>query len=107
MRVAAPSRSDAPRSALTVDVYLNNVAFWQNFPVNVWDFTIGGYQVIKNWLSYREKKILGRALTLAEVYEVRDMARRIAAIVLLGPNLDDNYRAVKANTYPFPTTARV
>jgi len=35
------------------------------------------------------------------------MARRIAAIVLLGPNLDDNYRAVKANTYPFPTTARV
>jgi hypothetical protein len=89
----------------TVDVFLNNVAFWRNIPVNVWGYTIGGYQVIKKWLSYREKKILGRALTLAEVYEVRDMARRIAAIILLGPNLDDNYRAVTANTYPFPLSA--
>ncbi|MGH6804917.1 MAG: type ISP restriction/modification enzyme, partial [Methyloceanibacter sp.] len=91
----------------TLDVYLNDVAYWRNVPAAVWNYTIGGYQVIKKWLSYREKKILGRPLTRAEVYEVRDMARRIAAIVLLGPSLDANYQAIKSATYPFPTGSKV
>ena len=43
------------------DVYLNEVAYWSNIPLRVWEYTIGGYQVIKKWLSYREKKLLGRA----------------------------------------------
>jgi hypothetical protein len=30
-----------------------------------------------------------------------NMARRIAAIILLQPKLDENYRAVKEHTYPF------
>ena len=30
------------------------------------------------------------------------MARRIAAILLLEPALDGNYRAIKAATYQFP-----
>jgi hypothetical protein len=32
---------------------------------------------------------------------VTDMARRIAALLLLGPKLDANYTAVKSNTYPW------
>jgi hypothetical protein len=32
----------------------------------VWDYTIGGYQVIKKWLSYREHKLLVRPLTTDE-----------------------------------------
>ena len=46
----------------TLDVYLNNLAYWRNIPLRVWEYTIGGYQVIKKWLSYREREILGRAL---------------------------------------------
>ena len=42
-------------------------------------------------------------LTLDEVSYVTDMARRIAALLLLQPALDANYRAVKASTYPWPT----
>jgi hypothetical protein len=38
-------------------------------------------------------------LTPAEAREVRDMARRIAALILLQPELDANYAAVKANPY--------
>ena len=38
----------------TCDVYLNDVAYWKNIPLRVWEYTIGGYQVIKKWLSYRE-----------------------------------------------------
>lgn len=34
-------------SIQTLDVYLNNTAYWKSFPPAVWDYTIGGYQVIK------------------------------------------------------------
>ena len=44
-------------------MYLNEAAFWSNIPSRVWEYTIGGYQVIKKWLSYREDNLLGRAIT--------------------------------------------
>lgn len=87
--------------APTLDVYLNDSAYWKNIPKPVWDFTIGGYQVIKKWLSYREQRVLGRALTMAEIMEVTAMARRLAAIVLLQSKLDENYHAVAASTWTF------
>lgn len=86
----------------TYDVYLNTVAYWRNIPVNVWNFTIGGYQVIKKWLSYREQAVLGRDLKIEEVLEVTQMVRRIAALILLQPQLDANYQKVKAATYAWP-----
>ncbi|MBN1918781.1 MAG: N-6 DNA methylase [Verrucomicrobia bacterium] len=86
----------------TLDVYLNNDAYWTNIPRAVWDFHIGGYQVIKKWLSYRERTMLGRGLKIEEVEYVTEMVRRIAALILLQPELDKNYRAVKADTWPWP-----
>jgi hypothetical protein len=47
-------------------------------------------------LSCREFALLGRALTPDEAREVTHMARRIAALILLQPELDRNYQAVKA-----------
>ena len=85
-----------------VDVYLNYVAYWRGVPAGVWSYTIGGYQVIKKWLSYREKALLWRDLKVEEVREVMRMARRIAAILLLQPELDTNYVAVKAATWEWP-----
>jgi hypothetical protein len=82
----------------TYDVYLNDVAYWKNVPRKVWEYTIGGYQVIKKWLSYREQALLGRALAADEAREVMQIARRIAAILLLEPALDANYLAVKQAT---------
>jgi hypothetical protein len=86
----------------TCDVYLNGVAYWRNIPANVWEYRIGGYQVIKKWLSYREEKLLGRAIKPDEAREVTNMARRIAAIILLQPMLDENYRNVTRSTYTWP-----
>jgi hypothetical protein len=97
-----PEEAFACLGETTNDVYLNDTAFWGNVPEAVWDYTIGGYQVMKKWLSYREQDLLGRALSLDEVREVTDMARRIAAILLLGPRLDANYRAVRDAAYPWP-----
>jgi Type ISP C-terminal specificity domain len=87
----------------THDIYLNDIAYWKNIPDRVWSYTIGGYQVIKKWLSYRELELLGRSLKQEEVIEVTQMARRIAAILLLEPELDANYETVKQATYSWPT----
>ena len=46
----------------TLDVYLNGRAYWRNVPAAVWSYKLGGYQVLKKWLSYRERGVLGRAL---------------------------------------------
>jgi hypothetical protein len=86
----------------TFDIYLNDVAYWRNVPMKVWEYYIGGYQVIKKWLSYREQPLLGRPLNKDEAREVMNMARRIAAILLLQPAQDANYLKCKENAYQWP-----
>ena len=68
----------------TFDVYLNERAYWRNVPAAVWEYQLGGYQVLKKWLSYRELRVLGRALGVEEVVGFAEMGRRIAAILSLG-----------------------
>ncbi len=80
----------------TFDIHLNTDACWSNVPARIWDYTLGGYQVIKKWLSYREHAVLGRALKAEEAIYVSGMVRRIAAILLMGPALDANYADCKA-----------
>jgi len=97
----SPKAGEGLLGAATRDIYLNDIAYWKNIPDRVWSYTIGGYQVIKKWLSYREQELLGRSLKQEEVIEVTQMARRITAILLLEPELDANYQAVKQSTYPW------
>ena len=67
----------------TFDVYLNEENFWCNIPAAVWKYQLGGYQVLKKWLSYRETAILGRKLQPAEVQYFADTARRIGALLTM------------------------
>ena len=67
----------------TFDIYLNDKAFWRNVPAAIWNYKLGGYQVLKKWLSYREEKVLGRALKPDEVAYFAEVARRIAGILML------------------------
>ena len=66
-----------------IDVYLNDRAYWRNVPAAVWNYQLGGYQVLKKWLSYRESKVLGRPLLPIEVQHFTDTARRIGSIIQL------------------------
>jgi len=66
----------------TFDVYLNGEAFWRNLPSAIWDYRLGGYQVLKKWLSYRESAVLGRILRPEEVQHFTDTARRIGALLI-------------------------
>ena len=70
----------------TVDVYLNDNAMWSNVSAVVWNYKLGGYQVLKKWLSYRESKVLGRMLLPEEVQHFTDTARRIAKILWMVSN---------------------
>ena len=79
----------------SLDVYLNATTCWRNVPEPVWDYTLGGYPVIKKWLSYREKALLGRGLTREEVRHVTDTCRRIAALLALQAELDGNYGGIR------------
>ena len=67
----------------TFDVHLNGNSYWRNVPVAVWNYKLGGYQVLKKWLSYRESKVLGRPLIPEEVQHFTDTARRIGAVLLV------------------------
>ncbi len=105
-RVAVPEGAIDILGVQTCDVWLNDRAYWRNIPLQVWEYRLGGYQVIKKWLSYREKTLLGRSLTVDEVRYVTEVARRIAAILRLGPALDENYQAVKTNAFDWGSIAK-
>ncbi|MXZ92197.1 MAG: hypothetical protein F4W95_13320 [Chloroflexi bacterium] len=65
----------------TCDIYLNDRAYWRNVPASVWNYQLGGYQVLKKWLSYREQRVLNRPLRPEEVQAFAETARRIAAVL--------------------------
>lgn len=73
--------SRAALGETTFDIYLNSRAYWRNVPAFVWTYKLGGYQVLKKWLSYRERDILGRSILSEEVEQFMVAARRIAAIL--------------------------
>jgi Type ISP C-terminal specificity domain len=76
-------------------VFLNDESYWTLVPSAVWEYRIGGYQVIKKWLSYRQRDLLGRPLTVEESRHVTNMLRRLSIIVLLSDELNANYRACR------------
>jgi hypothetical protein len=105
---AADARGLSRKAALallgnsTRDVYLNAGACWKNVPAAVWEYTIGGYQVMKKWLSYREQELLGRPLKTEEARKATATARRLAALVLMQPALDANYARTAKSAYAWP-----
>lgn len=82
-----------------VDVFLNDRAYWDSVPIAAWQLKIGGFQVAKKWLSYRDLRLLERPITVSEAREFTALIRRLTAIVLLGPELDANYKECASAPY--------
>ena len=76
-----------------LDIHLNATTRWKDVPEQVWNYTLGGYQVLKKWLSYRESALLGRPLTSDEAQHFTHHVRRITAILALHEKLDAHYGA--------------
>jgi hypothetical protein len=94
----SPNETD-PKNA--IDVYLNDKVYWSHVPNAVWAMHIGGYPVIKKWLSYRDNRVIDRPLRLEEVTFVTEMVRRLQALLLMSVDLDANYRTVATNAISF------
>jgi len=92
-----------------VDVNLKPYAHWSAVPIHVWNYTLGGYQVRKKWLSYREltpepaSPLLHRPLKAEEAASFAQVVRRIAATLLFGPALDQSYQSILPTATAPPT----
>ncbi len=86
---------------VTLDVYLNDRVYWKGIPRQTWQYSVAGYQVLKKWLSYRALAVLDRPLDVDEARQFSEAARRITAIVAMGPSLNANYVSAKDNNAGF------
>ena len=84
----------------TLIVVMNANAAWHGVPREVWEFRLGGYPVLKKWLSYRERGVLGRPLNLDEIRTFTAIARRLASLLALAPELDAHYAECAVSRTP-------
>jgi hypothetical protein len=71
---------------------INKTQFFKPVPQDVWDFHIGGYQVLDKYLKSRK----GRALSLDEINHVSAIADCLAFTIEQMAKIDDAYRAAFA-----------
>jgi predicted helicase len=70
-------------------VAINNTQFFKPVPQAVWDFHIGGYQVLDKYLKSRK----GRVLSLDEINHVAAIADSLAFTIEQMARIDEAYRA--------------
>ncbi len=70
-------------------VYINRTQCFKPVPHAVWDFHIGGYQVLSKYLKSRK----GRALSLDEINHIGAVADCLAFTIGQMANIDTAYRA--------------
>lgn len=58
--------------------------------------------MLEKWLSYREKRVLGRGLTATEARAFTAIAWHLAALILLGPKPDRNLESVSSQVSSWP-----
>jgi hypothetical protein len=70
-------------------IAINKTQSFQPVPPAVWDFHIGGYQVLDKYLKSRK----GRKLSLDEIDHVAKIADTLAFTIDQMAKIDDAYRA--------------
>jgi Type ISP C-terminal specificity domain len=80
---------ETPRYAEAEEaVYINATQRFKPVPQAVWDFHIGGYQVLEKYLKSRK----GRVLSLDEINHVSAIADSLAFTVEQMARIDEAYR---------------
>lgn len=94
--LAAPDYGEA-WGERTGDLFLNDDAYFSNVPELVWSYQLGGYPVLKKWLGYRQAdRREGRPLSDDERQWFRQIIQRVAALLALGPALNELYEQTAA-----------
>ena len=63
VRSGAAKREGRDRKKKAGRVYINKTQHFEGVEPDVWEFHIGGYQVLQKWLKYRK----GRALSYDDI----------------------------------------
>ena len=70
-------------------IAINKTQFFRPVPLEVWNFHIGGYQVLDKYLKSRK----GRVLSLDEINHVGAIADSLAFTIEQMARIDEAYRA--------------
>ncbi|RTZ58624.1 MAG: hypothetical protein DSZ31_05470 [Gammaproteobacteria bacterium] len=65
-------------------VYINKNQYFEPVSEEIWNYKIGGYQVLKKWLSYRK----GRKLTLEEIETFMKTVKALEETIKLQEKID-------------------
>jgi predicted helicase len=71
-------------------VFINAVQFFEGVPTDVWEYTIGGYQVAQKWLKDRK----GRLLTFDELKTYGSIISALAETIRLQGEIDGALQVV-------------
>lgn len=78
-------------------VYINETQFFAGIGKDVWEYLIGGYQVLSKWLKYRS----GRKLSLDDIKHYCKVATAIKKTIEIQEEIDELYPAVEKDIIEF------
>ncbi|HEC35590.1 MAG TPA: DNA methyltransferase [Anaerolineae bacterium] len=81
----------------TERVYINRTQYFAPVPLEVWEYTIGGYQVCHKWLKDRRE----RQLTLDEIRTYCRIVTAIARTIEIQEEIDEVYSQVERAVLDF------
>lgn len=79
-------------------VFINDQQYVEGVPREVWEYHIGGYQVLEKWLKYRK----GRRLPLDDIEHYLKVITAMKQTVRLQEQIDEFYPQVEENLTDAP-----
>jgi hypothetical protein len=68
-------------------VFINKMQYFDNIPLEIWEFYIGGYQPAKKWLKDRA----GHVLTFDEIEHYRKIITVLSLTMDIQQQIDEVY----------------
>ncbi|HUU04597.1 MAG TPA: type ISP restriction/modification enzyme [Patescibacteria group bacterium] len=81
----------------TGNVFINDSQYFSNIPPDVWEYQIGGYQVMAKWLKDRK----GRALSLDDIHHYIRVAKALQLTSEIQIKIDKIYPQIEKNVIVF------
>ncbi|MCX6554536.1 MAG: hypothetical protein NTZ12_05905, partial [Candidatus Aminicenantes bacterium] len=81
----------------TGNVFINNSQYFSNIPLEVWEYQIGGYQVMAKWLKDRK----GCALSLDDIRHYIRVAKALQLTIEIQSKIDKLYPQIEKKVIVF------
>ena len=78
-------------------VYINGSQYFEGITPKIWEYQIGGYQVIRKWLSYRK----GRVLNSEDIKHICKTATALSKTIEIQKEIDLIYPEIESDIIEF------